>query len=253
MIIGNKTNGAELVTLVPSIKNHMHEWHIIKFLLRPSFDMSLESFMDTILQQYKYNEGIIYQAGHRKFICLMRLGDIADYTEIKKTFEQHIPEHTSRITMQKMTAVGLKQIQIDFLKKKAGSSVTDMFSAREKRKQNVIMLADDDLFIRKTMVKILAPFGTVIQVERGDDVLPSYIEHNPDILLLDIHMPGRDGLSTADQILRLDPDAYIIFLSADSVKENVLTAMEKGAAGFLGKPPKKDKVVDYLHQCITFQ
>lgn len=55
----------------------------------------------------------------------------------------------------------------------------------------MIMIADDDLFIRKTMVKILAPFGTVIQVERGDDVLPSYIEHNPDILLLDIHCPDE--------------------------------------------------------------
>lgn len=253
MIIGNNSNGSELVTLVPSIKNNMNEWHIIKFLLRPSVEISLDDFMSRILQEYRYNEGVLYQAGKRKFICLMRLGDTIDYNEIKRTFEQNIPEHTSRISIQKMTTVGLKQIQIDFMKKPKGSSITDMFSERERRKQNVIMIADDDLFIRKTMVKILAPFGTVVQVERGDDVLPSYMEHNPDILLLDIHMPGKDGLSAADQILRLDPDAYIIFLSADSVKENVLTAMEKGAAGFLGKPPRKEKVVDYIHQCITFQ
>ena len=85
------------------------------------------------------------------------------------------------------------------------------------------------------------------------NVLKFYHEHNPDILFLDIHMPGRTGLDLINEILEIDPDAYIIILSADSSADNVVKAINKGAIGFLSKPPAKDRMQQYINQCITIR
>jgi len=151
-----------------------------------------------------------------------------------------------------MSPMGLKQIQVDLLDKEEGGSLS-MFREREERKKNVLMVADDDMFVRKAMQKILGFYGDVIEVDNGDKAVQEYLKHNPDILLLDIHMPGTSGLDLIEKIIEMDSDAFILVFSADSVAENVLEAMEKGAVGFISKPPKKNKVIDYLNRCITIQ
>ena len=70
---------------------------------------------------------------------------------------------------------------------------------------------------------------------------------------LDIHIPPRMGLDIVPELIESDFDAFVIMLSSDSHKENVLLALERGAIGFLGKPPKKEKVLNYLNQCATFR
>ena len=75
-----------------------------------------------------------------------------------------------------------------------------------------------------------------------------YIEHAPDIVLLDIHLPGMDGHSTLKLLRRLDPEGFMVMLSVDASSDNVLGATEAGAQTFLKKPFSKDRLVSVIRK-----
>ena len=154
--------------------------------------------------------------------------------------------------LRKMSTMGMKQIQIDLMEKNTSIDlIDDLYTRRVERKKNVIMIADDDAFVRKSMSSLLAACGNIEEIDTGEKVTKAYLKHNPDFLLLDIHMPGKTGLEIIEEIMEFDADAFIIVLSADSSSENVLSALDNGASGFLTKPPSQEKIQDYLNKCIT--
>jgi two-component system, chemotaxis family, chemotaxis protein CheY len=81
--------------------------------------------------------------------------------------------------------------------------------------------------------------------------MAAYKQYAPDILLLDIHMPGKDGLEVLHDIQDIDPQAYIIMLSADSSAENVGYTLQEGAKGFMTKPFTREKLLELTHKCPT--
>lgn len=254
MILANKSNDAELMALVPSIKNHMNEWQIVNINIVENSALSQKAIIEKFLAQYRAHEGMIYPVSPKKIVMLIRLGIVENYALMKSEIEKKMPNHCCRVLLRKMSAVGMKQIQIDLTKRDTAIDLAEnMYSQRASRKENVILIADDDTFIRKSMGALLASCGNIFDVDCGKDVVSAYLKHNPDILLLDIHMPDKTGLELIPDIVEVDSDAFIIVLSADSQKENVLKALELGAAGFLTKPPAKHKVQEYLSQCITIK
>jgi two-component system chemotaxis response regulator CheY len=76
---------------------------------------------------------------------------------------------------------------------------------------------------------------------------------NPDIVFLDIHLPSTQGLAILDELTQLDFDAFIIMLSADTSRHNVLESIKKGAAGILKKPPESGKLLRLFRTCPTFK
>jgi DNA-binding NtrC family response regulator len=61
--------------------------------------------------------------------------------------------------------------------------------------------------------------------------------------LQDIHLPGLDGHETLNAIRKADPAAYVVMLSVDAVKTNIVEASKGGASGFLKKPFTKDRMI----------
>ncbi|MCB1839404.1 MAG: response regulator [Alphaproteobacteria bacterium] len=252
MIIGNKNNEAELIAIIPSIKSHMNEWQILNIKIVENSSLSQKEITHRFAEQYRSYEGVIYPVSDLKIMMLVRLGLVENYALMKSEIEKKIPSHCCRILLRKMSTAGLRQIQIDLTQKDASFNLSDnLFDERMRRNTNVILIADDDAFIRKSLRALLVSCGEVHEVSNGDQVFPSYLKNNPDILFLDIHMPGKTGLEVIPNIIEMDSDAFIIVLSADSQKGNVLEALEKGAAGFLTKPPAKSRIQEYLNQCIT--
>ena len=108
-----------------------------------------------------------------------------------------------------------------------------------------LIVVDDDRLVVDSLKIIL---GAQPQIEvvgtgaNGNDAVSLYAEHAPDIALLDIQMPGRDGLSAAREILERDPSARVVFLTTVSD--------ELGARGYLIKtdvaaiPPALAQVMD---------
>ena len=101
-----------------------------------------------------------------------------------------------------------------------------------------IVIVDDDTLICDSLGIIL---GAQPDIEvsgsgrDGNDAVRLYRELSPDVLLLDIQMPGRDGLSAAEEILASTPDARVVFLTTFSDDEYIVRALRAGARGYLIK------------------
>jgi CheY-like chemotaxis protein len=118
---------------------------------------------------------------------------------------------------------------------------------------NVVMVVDDDELAR-TVIKAAYtydPSCRVVECDNGNDVEKLYQENFPDVLFLDIHLPGLDGLSLLSRILKCDPEAYIVLISADSIGDNVTKGIALGAKGFITKPVSKKHLLEYYNRCST--
>ena len=116
---------------------------------------------------------------------------------------------------------------------------------------HVLVVEDDDL-TRRIVVGALGEDNAMITGENAKDAIGSYLLHAPDIVFLDIGLPDMDGLSVLDQIIAVDPDAYIVMLSSHNDMQTVNRAYDAGAKGFVSKPFKKEDLQAYIRSSATY-
>ncbi|MFH1491441.1 MAG: response regulator [Pseudomonadota bacterium] len=108
-----------------------------------------------------------------------------------------------------------------------------------------ILIVDDDLVSRKTLQKLMTSIGECEAVENGEDALrAAEMENPPDLILLDIMMPGLDGLEVCRR-LKAAPgtkDIPVIFLSANTRVEDITRGFEMGAVDYVTKPFRREEV-----------
>jgi len=250
VIRASKENQAEILNFIPSMRANMPEWQIITAKIAKGNKPEQEVMMEKFLEIYKKKEGIIFPVQDYKIVIVLRLGSIDNYAVLKNQLQDKIPEHNCRVIARKMSTLGLKQIQID-LTERGKDKKDSLYEKREKRGKNVFLICDDDVSVRQNLKKLLSPSGRVHEVDTGAKVCEAYQEYNPDIVLIEVHMPEQNGLSIVNDIIDMDADAFIIMISADSRKENVLRAISSGSIGFLSKPIKSEKLIEFQSQCIT--
>ena len=107
-----------------------------------------------------------------------------------------------------------------------------------------IVVAEDEAIIRLDLVELLkeSGFEVVAQTNRGDEVLDLVKEHKPDVAILDVKMPGLDGISATGQVTQLQTTAVVI-LSAFSQQDLLDQAQQAGAQGYLVKPLHKGDLI----------
>jgi two-component system, NarL family, response regulator DesR len=101
-----------------------------------------------------------------------------------------------------------------------------------------VLLAEDQGMVRGALAALLSlqhDIEVVAEVERGDRVVPAAIEHRPDVALLDIEMPGLDGLAAAAALREALPGCRVLILTTFGRPGYLRKAMEAGASGFLVK------------------
>jgi two-component system, NarL family, response regulator DesR len=101
-----------------------------------------------------------------------------------------------------------------------------------------VLLAEDQGTVRGALAALLrleADLEVVAEVERGDPVVPTALEVQPDVALLDIEMPGGDGLSAAKALHEQLPSCRIVILTTFGRSGYLRRAMDSGAVGFLLK------------------
>ncbi|MBM7555816.1 response regulator [Halanaerobacter jeridensis] len=115
-----------------------------------------------------------------------------------------------------------------------------------------ILITDDANFMRTMLAKIVEDNGyeVVGKAENGEDAIQQYKELEPDLVTMDITMPGMDGIEATKEIIDYDPDARIVVCSAMGQKPMVLEAIEAGAKDFIVKPIKPDKVKETLEKLL---
>ena len=105
-----------------------------------------------------------------------------------------------------------------------------------------VLVVDDDALVRAGLSMLLAGaegIAVVGEAADGSDVAQAVAEHEPDIVLMDIRMPGMDGLAATELLRGRDSAPQIIVLTTFDADDHVLRALRAGAAGFLLKdtPP----------------
>ena len=101
-----------------------------------------------------------------------------------------------------------------------------------------VLIVDDDAIVVQSLATILSAedgidvVGTCLS---GAEAVQEFRRLRPDVLLMDIRMPGADGLSAAEEILEGDPQARIVFLTTFSDDEYIVRALRMGARGYLIK------------------
>ena len=101
-----------------------------------------------------------------------------------------------------------------------------------------VLIVDDDALVAQSLSTILSVEADVEVVglgRSGPEAIEKYRELKPDILLMDIQMPGGDGLSAAERILAEDAGARIVFLTTFSDDEYIVRALRMGSRGYLIK------------------
>lgn len=101
-----------------------------------------------------------------------------------------------------------------------------------------VLLAEDQAMVRGALAALLGleeDLSIVAEVGRGDEVVPAALATGPDVALLDIEMPGRDGLQAAGELREQLPSCRVLILTTFGRSGYLRRAMESGAVGFLLK------------------
>lgn len=117
-----------------------------------------------------------------------------------------------------------------------------------------VLLAEDQVMVRQALATLLALEGdieVVAQVSGGDGVLQAARSSRPDVALLDIEMPGGDGLTAADQLRRELPEVKVLILTTFGRPGYLRRAMESGAAGFLLKDAPAAELAAAVRQVLA--
>ncbi len=114
-----------------------------------------------------------------------------------------------------------------------------------------VVIAEDEALIRLDLRETLEEEGyqVVAETSRGDEVVGLVREHRPDLAILDIKMPGGDGLSAAAEITA-DRLAAVLVLTAFSQRELIDRAREAGALAYLVKPFQRNDLVPAMELAI---
>ncbi len=114
-----------------------------------------------------------------------------------------------------------------------------------------LLLADDQALVRSALAALLElenDFEVVAQVGRGDDVVTSALDARPDVALLDIEMPGVDGIAAATALTRELPSCRVIILTTFGRPGYLRRAMESGAVGFVVKDTEPEQLADAVRR-----
>ena len=115
-----------------------------------------------------------------------------------------------------------------------------------------ILIVDDAMFMRYTIKKALQGAGYINFFEAVDvqDAVTLYQEHKPDLVTMDITMPGKSGIEGLQELIKIDPQAKVVMVSAAGQKPKVIEALKLGARHFVVKPFKEEDLVKVVHSVL---
>jgi DNA-binding response OmpR family regulator len=100
-----------------------------------------------------------------------------------------------------------------------------------------VLIAEDDIDFGNILSQYVSISGFEVTLSRdGKEAWASFLNEKPDICVLDIMMPEMDGFSLAEKIRQNDPDMPFVFLTAKSLKEDIIKGLKLGADDYITKP-----------------
>ncbi len=114
------------------------------------------------------------------------------------------------------------------------------------------LVVDDSMLMRRMICDCLSDSGWEIVAEagNGEEAVRQYRKHRPDVVSMDIVMPGTDGMFALERILDIDPSAQVVVVSALNQTKLISEAIRKGAQDFIAKPFLPEQLQQTMANCI---
>jgi DNA-binding response OmpR family regulator len=117
-----------------------------------------------------------------------------------------------------------------------------------------ILYAEDEIFLGKIVRETLESRGfEVVMVTSGAEVMPAFTSIRPDICVLDIMMPDRNGFEVAGDIRAVDDDVPIIFLTAKTQTEDLVRGFRTGANDYIRKPFSMEELIVRIENTLRLR
>ena len=118
---------------------------------------------------------------------------------------------------------------------------------------NQILLADDEETFRKTFTKVLQEEGiTVTAVEDGTEAINEITKNSYPVAVLDIQMPGADGIKVLREIMKVRPETRVIIITAYGTIEMAVEAIKLGACDYVMKPVIFEDILSKIRQHLKY-
>lgn len=116
-----------------------------------------------------------------------------------------------------------------------------------------VLIADDSMFMRKRLSDILTGDGhqVIAEAENGEEAIQMYRQLMPELVMLDITMPERNGMGALNHIMTLEPEARVIMCSALGEETVVQECLDTGAKAFVIKPFDPAEVLDAVNKALA--
>jgi len=114
-----------------------------------------------------------------------------------------------------------------------------------------VLIADDSEFMRNLLREILEENHEIVgEVENGVEAVEVFKEQEPDLVMMDIVMPIRDGIEATDEIKTENPGAHVIMCTSVGQEEKMKEAVKAGADGYITKPFQKPSVMEAIQDVV---
>ncbi|WP_327106904.1 response regulator transcription factor [Nonomuraea glycinis] len=117
-----------------------------------------------------------------------------------------------------------------------------------------VLLAEDMHMVRGALVALLdlePDIEVVAQVAAGDEIVPMALAHDPDVAVIDVELPGVDGLTATAELRRRLPRCQVLIVTSFSRPESVRRAFAARASGFLVKDAPPDRLADAIRRVAS--
>ncbi|MEO0448256.1 MAG: response regulator transcription factor [Verrucomicrobiota bacterium] len=109
-----------------------------------------------------------------------------------------------------------------------------------------VMIVDDHFVVRSGLVSSLEfaeDVSVIAEAESGEEGLERFVEHRPQVVLMDLQLPGWNGIETTEKLLDEDPNGRVLMFSTFAREDEVQASLDGGAAGYLLKSAGREELI----------
>ena len=118
-------------------------------------------------------------------------------------------------------------------------------------KKGSVLICDDEEIMRDVLETILSGAGYRVDLSKtGEEAIEAYSLKSYDVVLMDVSMPGMGGLTALEDLIKMDPEAVVLMVTAYATFETAISAWEKGASGVIRKPFQNEQILSLVAKGI---
>ena len=118
-------------------------------------------------------------------------------------------------------------------------------------KKGSVLVCDDEEIMRDVLETILTGAGYKVDLAKtGEEAVEAFEQKNYDVVLMDVSMPGKGGLTALEEIIKMDSDAVVLMVTAYATFDTAISAWDKGAEGCIRKPFQNEQILALVNRGI---